>query len=136
MVSLQLRARLLHFLFVCRTSPGFLLRLLLLASLIGIAPGPARAAVGDIGVWCDAAGGQTATNTAWTKFQFNTADRNDGIYTKDAGHDDFDFSEAGNYLVLYLIRATGSNRSIVPHACDEERRRGRGWSLMGLHPAG
>ena len=36
-------------------------------------------AVGDIGIWYDAAGTKTWT-TSFTTFPFNTEERNDGIY--------------------------------------------------------
>lgn len=76
-------------------------------------PAISFANVEDIGIWTDGAGSQLP-GTVFDKFQFNTQARNDdSIYTKDAGHDDFTLTQAGNYLVLYFLHGEDTSNGRV-----------------------
>lgn len=66
----------------------------------------AHATGGDIGIWVDQVGSQTALTT-FGKFIYagiGSEERNDGIYTYNALTNDITLSEAGNYLILGYIR--------------------------------
>jgi len=75
----------------------------------------AHAAVGDIGIWNDTSGDSfPGTVGTWVKATFeNQALNESSHYTKDAQHDDFDLGEAGNYLVLYYLRARATHNNRV-----------------------
>ena len=65
-------------------------------------------AIGDIGIWYDAAGTQTWT-TSFVLFPFNTEYRNDGTYKVSGSGKGFQLTEDGNYLCLTYIHGEGGN---------------------------
>ena len=65
-------------------------------------------AIGDIGIWYDAAGTQTWT-TSFVQFPFNTEYRNDGTYNVSGSGKGFQLTEDGNYLCLTYIHGEGGN---------------------------
>ena len=68
---------------------------------------PARAVVGNIAIWRDNTSDSIPSTVGqYVKATFENEDRNDGTFTKDAEHDDFDIQDSGRYLVTYLLRGT------------------------------
>lgn len=71
----------------------------------------AQAAVGNIGIWRDSAGGQIP-GTTFAAFNFATQERNDGTYTFSASNN-LNLDEAGNYLLIATLKLDDSSAARV-----------------------